>query len=55
MTPAAEISMTCLLYADDLVIIAETINELLGKLSNWKSAIESKGLRVNMGKTMQPS
>ena len=40
-----------LLYADDLVIIAETIDELLTKLSNWKGAIENKGLRVNMGKT----
>ena len=31
-----------LLNADDLVIVAEIINELLAKLSNWKS---------NMGKT----
>ena len=40
-----------LLYADDLVIVAETIEELMTKLSNWKRAIENKGLRVNMGKT----
>ena len=40
-----------LLYADDLVVVAETIDDLLTKLSNWKSAIENKGLRVNMGKT----
>ena len=40
-----------LLYADDLVIIAETANELMTKLAAWKKAIEDKGLRVNMGKT----
>lgn len=37
-----------ILYADDLGIVAESINELLRKLSTWKSKIEAKGLRVNM-------
>ena len=40
-----------LLYADDLVIIADTIDELLSKLGSWKTNLEAKGLRVNMGKT----
>ena len=40
-----------LLYADDLVIAAETLDELLQKFSLWKDGLESKGLRVNMGKT----
>ena len=40
-----------LLYADDLVIIARTIEELTVKLKEWKEGMESKGLRVNMGKT----
>ena len=40
-----------LLYADDLDIIAKTIEELMVKLSNWKRAIENKDLSVNMGKT----
>ena len=40
-----------LLYADDLVIVADSIEELLAKLGTWKRAIEGKGLRVNMGKT----
>ena len=40
-----------LLYADDLVIIAETEEELRSKLSKWKQAMEAKGLRVNVGKT----
>lgn len=40
-----------LLYADDLVIIAETMEELLEKLKKWKAGLETKGLRVNMSKT----
>ena len=40
-----------LLYADDLMISAESMEELLVKLKTWKAEMESKGLRVNMGKT----
>ena len=40
-----------LLYADDLVIIADTMDELLYKLDLWKKHLEAKGLRVNMKKT----
>ena len=40
-----------LLYADDLVIVAESEEELKTKLSEWKNGMEAKGLRVNMGKT----
>ena len=40
-----------LLYADDLVIMAETIEELSQKLDAWKVNLEKKGLRVNMKKT----
>ena len=40
-----------LLYADDLVIIANSMKELLEKLKIWKKGMEEKGLRVNMGKT----
>ena len=40
-----------LLYADDLVIIADSSEELMRKLALWKDNIESKGLRVNMTKT----
>ena len=39
-----------LLYADDLVLIADTLPELKMKLSSWKEAIEKKGLRINMSK-----
>lgn len=40
-----------LLYADDLVIIAESMQELEKKYTEWKNSLESKGLRVNVDKT----
>ena len=39
-----------LLYADDLVIIADTMDELLYRPDLWKKHLEAKGLRVNMEK-----
>ena len=39
-----------LLYTDDLVIMADTMDELLRKLDLWKKHLEFKGLRLNMGK-----
>ena len=40
-----------MLYADDIVISAETEDELKMKLNKWKTEMEAKGLRVKMGKT----
>ena len=40
-----------LLYADDLMISAESMEELLVKVQTWTTEMEKKGLRVNMGKT----
>ena len=40
-----------LLYADDLVLVAETEELLMEKLHKWKRGMELKGLRVNIGKT----
>ena len=41
-----------LLFADDLVIIAKSVEELIEKLKKWKAAMEEKkGLQVNMAKT----
>ena len=40
-----------LLYADDLMISAESMEELLVKVQTWKTEMEKKGLRVNMGNT----
>ena len=39
-----------MLYADDLVILAETFEGLMTKMAVWKNCQESKGWNVNMGK-----
>ena len=39
-----------LLYAGDLVLIADTQEEFISKLKVWKAGVESKGLLVNMKK-----
>ena len=41
-----------LLFADDLVIIATSLEELKNRIEAWKEGLESKGLRMNMRKTM---
>jgi len=38
-------------YADDLVVIAETADNLIKRLSKWKDNMENRGMRVNMNKT----
>jgi len=40
-----------LLYADDLVVIAETEDDLIQRLNEWKDNVENRGMRVNMNKT----
>ena len=35
---------------DDLVIVAESLEECVRRLLTWKDAMEAKGLRVNAGK-----
>ena len=40
-----------LLYADELVITAETLHELLEKFRVCKTNLETKGLCVNVGET----
>jgi len=40
-----------LLYADDLAVTAETEEELIKRLNEWKDNMESKGMRVNMNET----
>jgi len=40
-----------LLYADDLVVIVETEDDLIKRLNEWKDNVENRGMRVNMNKT----
>ena len=40
-----------LFFADDLVIIATSLEECVERVKAWKDRLESRGLHVNMGKT----
>ena len=40
-----------LLYADDLVVTAETEDNLFKRLNRWKDNMENGGMHVNMNKT----
>ena len=40
-----------LLYADDLVLMSKTMEDLKERFWNWKDALESKSLKVNTRKT----
>ena len=45
------ITLLELLYADDLVIIASSEEELVKRLKGWKARLEAKGFRMSMPKT----
>jgi len=40
-----------LLYADDLVVIAEIEEDLIKRLNEWKNNVENRSIRVNINKT----
>jgi len=39
-----------LLYADDLVVIAKTEEDLIKRLNEWKNNVENRGMTVHMNK-----
>jgi len=39
------------LYADDLAVLAETEEDLIKRLNEWKDNVENRGMRVNVNKT----
>jgi len=41
-----------LLYADDMVVIAETVDDLIRRLNEWKDNVENRGMRVNSGERL---
>ena len=40
-----------LLYADDLVVMTDSLEDCIARLKVWKEGMERKGLRVDMKKT----
>ena len=40
-----------LFYADDLDLLAESMDELISKIQKWKAVFERKGMKVNVAKT----
>ena len=40
-----------LLYADDLVIMAPTMEQLGRRVADWRASLFGKGLKVNAGKS----
>jgi len=40
-----------LLYADDLLVVAENENDLIKRLNEWKDNMENRDMRVHMNKT----
>ena len=40
-----------LLYAEDLVLCGESLNEVLDKYGRWKNVVKGKALRLNVDKT----
>ena len=44
-------SLMELLYAGNLVLCGESLNEAMEKYERWKNAVQGKGLRVNVDKT----
>ena len=40
-----------LLYLDDLVIMAPTMEQLGRRMADWRASLLGKGLKVNVGKT----
>ena len=47
---AREGALSELMYADDLVLMSETIQEIMDKFIKLNEAFESKGLKVNLVK-----
>jgi len=40
-----------ILYAEDLVLMGESMDELRENFNQWKRTFVSKGMKVNLGKT----
>ena len=46
-----ETVLWCMLFANDIVLVAETSEEANAKLEEWRAVLEGKGLRISRTKT----
>ncbi|XP_076889589.1 uncharacterized protein LOC143540366 [Bidens hawaiensis] len=46
-----EIIPWCMIFADDIVLVAESKQDLNRRLEEWRVALERKGLRISRSKT----
>jgi len=42
----------CMLFADDVVLVGESLEEVNYRLKEWREALESKGLKISRSKTV---
>ena len=46
-----ETVLWCMMFTDDIMLVAETREEVSNKLDEWREALEGKGLRISRTKT----
>lgn len=42
----------CMLFADDVVLVGESLEDVNYRLEEWREALESKGLKISRSKTV---
>lgn len=45
------VCVLCTLFANSIVLVGESPEEVNGRLEEWKAALEDKELRISMSKT----
>jgi len=46
-----ELASRCMFFADDVVLLGESREELNGRLETWRQALEAFGFRLSRSKT----
>lgn len=46
-----DLTLQCMLFADDLVLVGESREEINGKVETWREALEACGFHFSRSKT----